>query len=522
MCGVVGIVSQGPVFHQIYDALLALQHRGQDSAGMVTWESMGGRFRRPGSQADGRLQLRKGNGLVREIFEERHMQRLRGNMGVGHVRYPTAGSSSAAEAQPMYVNAPYGISLAHNGNLTNARELEADVFRSDLRHVNTDSDSEILLNVFAHELHAVGALKPDAEHVFKALRGVYERCRGGYAAVAMINGRGIVAFRDAHGIRPLAFGVRTGPDGSQEVMVASESSAIDILGFDFVRDVGPGEAIFIDPTGQYETRRCAPRQEHTPCIFEHVYLAREDSILDDISVYKARLRMGEKLVGPILDRYPQRKHDIDVVIPIPESSRASAIPLAYALGVKYREGFVKNRYIGRTFIMPGQNQRAKSVQQKLNAIDLEFRGKNVLLVEDSIVRGTTTEQIVRQARRAGARKVFLAVAAPPVRFPNVYGIDMPAAREFIAYNRSEEEVAAAIGVDWLVYQSIENLVAAATEGNPKLKRFECSVFDGKYITGDIDDEYLAMLSAVRNDRSKQRREIEEAADSAVIELYNHA
>ena len=510
MCGVVGIVSQNPVFYPIYDALLALQHRGQDSAGMVTWET------------GGRLQLRKGNGLVREIFEERHVQRLRGNMGVGHVRYPTAGSSSAAEAQPMYVNAPYGISLAHNGNLTNARQLEADVFRSDLRHVNTDSDSEILLNVLAHELHAVGALKPEAEHVFEALRGVYERCRGGYAAVAMINGRGIVAFRDAHGIRPLAFGVRSRPDGSQDVMVASESSAIDILGFGFVRDVGPGEAIYIDATGQYETRRCAPRLLHTPCIFEHVYLAREDSILDDISVYKARLRMGEKLTGPILDRYSQHQHDIDVVIPIPESSRASAIPLAYALGVKYREGFVKNRYIGRTFIMPGQNQRAKSVQQKLNAIDLEFRGKNVLLVEDSIVRGTTTEQIVRQARRAGARKVFMAVAAPPVRFPNVYGIDMPAASEFIAHNRSEKEVADAIGVDWLVYQSIDDLVAAAAEGSNKLSRFECSVFDGKYITDDVDAEYLAALSAVRNDRSKQRRELEEAADSAVIELHNHA
>lgn len=512
MCGVVGIVSQSPVFHQIYDALLALQHRGQDSAGMVTWDA----------EADGRLRLRKGNGLVREIFEERHMQRLRGNMGVGHVRYPTAGSSSAAEAQPMYVNAPYGISLAHNGNLTNARQLEADVFESDLRHVNTDSDSEILLNVFAHELHEVGALKPDAEHVFKALRGVYERCRGAYAAVAMINGHGIVAFRDAHGIRPLAFGVRTTADGAQEVMVASESSAVDILGFDFVRDVGPGEAIYIDLSGRYETRQCAPKAEHTPCIFEHVYLAREDSIMDDISIYKARLRMGEKLVQPILERYSQREHDIDVVIPIPESSRASAIPLAYALNVKYREGFVKNRYIGRTFIMPGQDQRTKSVQQKLNAIDLEFRGKNVLLVEDSIVRGTTTEQIVGQARKAGARKVFLAVAAPPVRFPNVYGIDMPAANEFIAYNRTEAEVAKAIGVDWLVYQSIDDLVSAAAEGNRRLKRFECSVFDGEYVTGDIDEGYLDALSAVRNDRSKQRREREQGGDSTVIELYNHA
>ena len=522
MCGVVGIVSQSSVNQQIYDALLALQHRGQDSAGMVTWATTRTGSKGLGSRADGRLVLRKGNGLVREIFEERHMHRLRGNMGLGHVRYPTAGTSSAAEAQPMYVNAPYGISLAHNGNLTNAHELEADVFRTDLRHVNTDSDSEILLNVLAHELQQIGALQPEAEHVFTALEGVYQRCQGAYAAVAMINGRGIVAFRDAHGIRPLAFGTRTAPNGAQEVMVASESSAIDILGFDFVRDVAPGEAIYIDAGGDYETRMCTAPVAHTPCIFEHVYLAREDSIMDEISIYKARLRMGERLVRPIMERYSQREHDIDVVIPIPESSRASAIPLAYALNVKYREGFVKNRYIGRTFIMPEQGQRAKSVQQKLNAIDLEFRGKNVLLVEDSIVRGTTTSEIVRQARNAGARKVFMAVAAPPVRFPNVYGIDMPTAHEFIAYNRTDEQVAEAIGVDWLVYQTIDDLVGAAAEGNPKLKRFECSVFDGDYVTGDIDEAYLNALSAMRNDRSKQRRQLDHAGDSTVIELYNHA
>ncbi len=509
MCGVVGIVSANQVNQQIYDALLALQHRGQDSAGIVTW--------------DGRLQLRKGNGLVREIFEERHMRKLGGRMGIGHVRYPTAGTSSPAEAQPMYVNAPYGISLAHNGNLTNARELAEDVFRAGLRHVNTDSDSEILLNVFSHELHQIGAIEPQPEDVFEALRGVYRRCKGAYAAVAMINGHGIVAFRDAHGIRPLAFGVRRGPDGEvTEVMVASESCAITILGFEFVRDVAPGEAIYIDRAGGYRTCRVAPRARQTPCIFEYVYLAREDSIMDDISVYKARLRMGEKLAKRIRDRYPDGRHDIDVVIPIPESSRTSAIPLAYGLDVKFREGFVKNRYIGRTFIMPGQNQRAKSVQRKLNAIDLEFQGKNVLLVEDSIVRGTTTGEIVRQARNAGARKVFMAVAAPPVRHPNVYGIDMPAAEEFIAYQRSEEEVAQAIGVDWLVYQELGDLVAAAREGNRHLRNFECSVFDGHYVTDDIDADYLAELSDARNDHSKRSRESESLRDAAVIELHNHA
>lgn len=513
MCGVVGIVSASPVNQQIYDALLALQHRGQDSAGMVTWDDAY------------RLNLRKGNGLVRDVFEERHMQRLRGNMGVGHVRYPTAGTSSAAEAQPMYVNAPYGISLAHNGNLTNAERLEMDVFQAGLRHVNTTSDSEILLNVFAHELHKIGVFEPGPEQVFDAIAGVNRRCRGAYAAVAMINGRGIAAFRDRHGIRPLAFGVRRVEDGNgghrQEVVVASESSAINILGFDFVRDIQPGEAIFIDLGGEYVTRHCAPPAAHTPCIFEHVYLAREDSIMDEVSVYKARLRMGEKLAQRIVARFG-KEHDIDVVIPIPESSRTCAIPLAYALGVKFREGFVKNRYIGRTFIMPGQSQRTKSVQQKLNAIELEFQGKNVLLVEDSIVRGTTTGEIVRQARKAGARKVYMAVAAPPVRYPNVYGIDMPAAHEFLAYGRTEEEIAEAVGVDWIVYQSIEDLVAAAAEGNSKLRRFECSVFDGEYVTGDIDGDYLAQLSEARSDTVKRRRDAEVVGDTTVIELHNHA
>ena len=523
MCGVVGIVSHSPVNQQIYDALLALQHRGQDSAGMVTWDDRA------------RLNLRKGNGLVREVFEQRHMRRLAGAMGIGHVRYPTAGTSSPAEAQPMYVNTPYGVSLAHNGNLTNARALVADVFRQDLRHINTESDSEILLNVFAHELQKIGAHAPAEEHVFAAVAGVHRRCRGAYAAVAMINGHGLVAFRDPHGIRPLAFGVRECADG-QEVMVASESSAIDILGFDFVRDIEPGEALFVRPDGRQALARCAEAGPHTPCVFEYVYLAREDSMIDDISVYSARLRMGEKLSERVLDRYAKgrhrtdhrhrgKPHDVDVVIPIPESSRASAIPLAHGLGVKFREGFVKNRYIGRTFIMPGQNQRVKSVQQKLNAIDMEFQGKNVLLVEDSIVRGTTTGQIVRQARRAGANKVFMAVAAPPVRYPNVYGIDMPASHEFLAYNRTEEQIAREIGVDWLVYQTLPDLVEATGGKHSKVRRFECSVFDGEYVTGDIDEEYLEHLSSARSDRVKQHREAAEAEGfdaPAVIELHNHA
>ncbi len=506
MCGVVGIVSRRPVNQQIYDALLALQHRGQDATGIVTGDG-------------NRLYLRKDNGLVREVFEPRHMQRLRGNVGIGHVRYPTAGSSSAAEAQPMYVNSPYGISLAHNGNLTNAEELEDDVFRADLRHVNTNSDSEILLNVLAHELQKIGAREPQPEHVLDAVEGLHRRCRGAYAAVAMVRGFGIVAFRDPHGIRPLAYGARETVRGTEH-MVASESNAIDILGFDFVRDVAPGEAICITEAGEVSARICAPPATHSPCIFEHVYLAREDSILDGVSVYKARLRMGEHLAERILALYGAT-HNIDVVVPIPESSRTSAIPLAYALGVKFREGFVKNRYIGRTFIMPGQKQRQKSVQQKLNAIDLEFRGKNVLLVEDSIVRGTTTGQIVRQAREAGANKVFMAVAAPPVRYPNVYGIDMPASHELLAFNRTEEQIAERVGVDWLVYQKVDDLVASAAEGNPALTRFDCSVFDGDYITGDIDDDYLTRLSFTRSDRMKQKREAERMGIApTAIDLQN--
>lgn len=507
MCGIVGIANNQPVNHQLYDALTVLQHRGQDAAGIVTSDGQ-------------KLHLRKGNGLVRDVFHQQHMSRLVGHLGIGHVRYPTAGSSSSAEAQPMYVNSPYGIVLAHNGNLTNTDTLQADLFREDMRHVNTDSDSEVLLNVFAHELQQQRAEKPEAEHVFAAVEGVHRRCRGAYAAVALIVGGGIVAFRDPHGIRPLVFGRRQTPQGD-EYMVASESVALDILGFERVRDVAPGEAVYICD-GKLHTKVCADNAELTPCIFEYVYLARPDSIMDEVSVYKARLRMGEHLANRILERYPNGNHDIDVVVPIPDTGRTAALPLAHQLNVKYREGFIKNRYIGRTFIMPGQQQRKKSVRQKLNPIELEFKGKNVLLVDDSIVRGTTIQQIIQLARDAGARRVYIASAAPAIRHPNVYGIDMPTPNEFIAHDRNEEEVGKLIGADWLVYQQIEDLVESAQQGNPQISRFDCSVFDGQYVTGDIDVGYLESLSLRRSDKMKQRRDADLNPDQSVIELHNHA
>ena len=508
MCGITGLVSRNRVNQQIYDALTVLQHRGQDAAGMVTSE-------------DRRLYLRKANGLVRDVFQQHHMQRLVGNMGIGHVRYPTAGSSTSAEAQPMYVNSPYGIALAHNGNLTNATELASDLYKADLRHLNTDSDSEILLNVFAHELQQQKALLPGAEHIFAAVTGVHERCRGAYAAVAMVIGCGIVAFRDPHGIRPLVYGRRV-TDAGEEFMVASESVALDMLGFELVRDVAPGEAVFIDEAGALYTHQCVPRKSLSPCIFEHVYLARPDSIMDKVSVYKSRLRMGEKLAEQILARYPRNDHDIDVVIPIPDTGRTAALPLAYQLGVKFREGFVKNRYIGRTFIMPGQTQRQKSVRQKLNPIELEFRDKNVLLVDDSIVRGTTSEQIIKMARDAGARRVFMASMAPPVRCPNVYGIDMPTVQEFVAHDRTEEEIGKIIGADWLVYQKLSDLEASVGEGNSKINGFDSSVFNGEYVTGDVDAAYLERLSLSRNDQSKNVRESKNGQDHTIIELHNQA
>ncbi|MFQ3788160.1 amidophosphoribosyltransferase [Halomonas sp. A29] len=487
MCGIVGLVAKQTVNQAIYDALTVLQHRGQDAAGMMTW-------------SEGRFLLRKSNGLVRDVFHTRHMARLQGNLGIGHVRYPTAGSSSEAESQPFYVNSPYGIALAHNGNLTNSDQLKQELFSSDLRHINTSSDSEVLLNVFAHELGKQG-LHLSPGDIFDAVRRVHRRCRGGYAAVAIINGVGLVAFRDPNGIRPVVFGTRDEGNG-QEVMIASESVALDVGGFELHRDLAPGEAIFIDMEGEFHTQQCADMPTLSPCIFEHVYLARPDSILDGAYVYGTRMQMGRKLGDRIRSEWPE--HDIDVVIPIPDTSRTSALELAQHLGVTYREGFMKNRYIGRTFIMPGQTQRKKSVRQKLNAIGVEFKGKNVLLVDDSIVRGTTCKQIIQMAREAGANKVYFASAAPPVRYPNVYGIDMPAAAELIAHGRSEAEVGELIGADRIFYQDLDDLKDACREVNPGLEQFDCSVFDGRYVTGDIDAGYLSALEASRNDAAKQQ------------------
>ena len=500
MCGIVGIVGKSSVNQALYDALTVLQHRGQDAAGIVTCH-------------DGRLFLRKDNGLVRDVFQQRHMQRLVGPMGIGHVRYPTAGSSSSAEAQPFYVNSPYGITLAHNGNLTNVAQLTKEIYESDLRHVNTNSDSEVLLNVFAHELAVQGKLQPTEEEVFAAVSKVHERCRGGYAVVAMITGYGIVGFRDPNAIRPIVFGQRQTDEGV-EYMIASESVALDVLGFTLIRDLAPGEAVYITASGELFTRQCSEHPRYSPCIFEHVYLARSDSFMDGVSVYKARLRMGEKLADKILREHPD--HDIDVIIPIPDTSRTSAIELATRLGVKFREGFVKNRYIGRTFIMPGQAARKKSVRQKLNAIPLEFKGKNVMLVDDSIVRGTTCKQIIQMAREAGARKVYFCSAAPAVRYPNVYGIDMPSVHELIAHNRTTEEVAQLIGADWLLYQDLQDLIDSVAGPKVKIKEFDCAVFNGEYVTGDIDEAYLERIEQARNDASKSKMN----AGSAIIDLYN--
>ena len=492
MCGVVGIVSHRPVNQAIYDALTVLQHRGQDAAGIVTWGKDG-------------LRQRKSNGLVRDAFRQRHMLRLTGNVGIGHIRYPTAGGSRAAEAQPFYVNSPYGICLGHNGNLTNYDELADMLTTEDRRHLSTGSDSEVLLNVFAHELQTRVNGRPTEEQIFDAVEAVHNRCKGGYAVVALIVGIGIVAFRDPNGIRPLVLGERESKEGP-EYMVASESVALDILQFNRLRDVQPGETVFIENGGVLHSRAHRGEVRHTPCIFEFVYFARPDSILDDLSVYKTRLRMGEQLAGKIVRDFPD--HDIDVVIPIPSTSRTAAVQVAHHLGVKYREGFIKNRYIGRTFIMPGQAERAKSVRQKLNAIDLEFRGKNVLLVDDSIVRGTTSRQIIKMAREAGARRVYFASAAPPVRYPNVYGIDMPAAAELIANGRSIEEIEKLIGADRLIYQDLHGLIRSVRHDNSSITEFDTSCFSGEYVTGDVTDEYLHEIERRRNDTAKQRREAE--------------
>ncbi|MBA3581809.1 MAG: amidophosphoribosyltransferase [Gammaproteobacteria bacterium] len=495
MCGVVGVIgtaNSGPVNQMLYDSLILLQHRGQDAAGIVT------------CNYDGKLFMRKSLGLVRDVFQQRHMERLEGSMGIAHVRYPTAGhAKTSTEAQPFYVNSPFGIALGHNGNLTNADDLHAELFQEDLRHINTSSDSEILLNVFAHEMQKYSKASMSEDDVFYAVAGVHRRVKGGYAVVALITGRGVLGFRDPDGIRPLVYGKRDTAHGT-EYMIASESVALEGNGFKIVRDIEPGEAVFIDKKGQVFTRQCAEHTTRTNCIFEFVYFARPDSIIDGVSVHHARMRMGEKLASKIMRVWPD--HDIDVVIPIPDTSRTSALELALHLDLDYREGFIKNRYIGRTFIMPGQVERTKSVRQKLNPIGLEFKGKNVLLVDDSIVRGTTSQQIIQMAREAGARKVYMASAAPPVRYPNVYGIDMPAAQEFIAHNRTEVEIAEAIGADKLIYQDLDDLIEAVKFGSPTLEQFDCSCFNGEYITADVDAAYFASLEHRRNDKAKAHNE----------------
>jgi amidophosphoribosyltransferase len=469
--------------------------------------------------ADGNFHQRKSVGLVRDVFRQNHMQRLQGNIGIGHVRYPTAGSAGTALAQPFYVNSPYGIGLGHNGNLTNSEALRDELFQTDLRHLNTDSDSELLLNVFAHELQKLGKLKPTEEEIFTAVAGVHRRCRGGYAVVVMVADYGLVGFRDPNGLRPLVVGKKEST-GGVEYMLASESVALDVLGYSLIRDVEAGEAVFISSSGEMHSRQCAQHPQLTPCIFEHVYFARPDSLMDGISVYKTRLRQGEYLARKILAERPD--HDIDVVIPIPDTSRVAAQSMASVLGLKFREGLMKNRYIGRTFIMPGQSQRKKSVRQKLNAIELEFKGKNVMLVDDSIVRGTTCRQIIEMARDAGANKVYFASAAPPVRYPNVYGIDMPSAEELIAHGHNEEEIGRLIGADWLVYQDLPDLIASSREGNPDIHNFDCSVFDGNYVTGDVDQLYLDRIEALRNDDAQNQRLAAAIEEGSVIGLHNEA
>ena len=490
MCGIVGISSETHVASSIYESLLMLQHRGQDAAGMVVCDN------------EGRLHSRKSMGYVRDVFHQSHMNKLVGHYGIGHVRYPTAGGAGKEFAQPMYVNSPYGISLAHNGNLTNSKTLARELFHAEMRHLNTDSDSEVLLNIFAHELGKQRAILPSTKHFFQAVKKTHSRCHGAYAVLALITGFGLLAFRDPRGIRPLVIGERQGKT-QKEYIIASENSSFSALGYTTLRDVAPGEAVFIDTLGQLHSQQCADNPEPTPCLFEYVYLARPDSTLDQISVYKARMRMGQKLANKITKLNPN--HDIDVVIPIPDSSTTAALQVATELNIPYRDGFVKNRYIGRTFIMPYQEEREKSVRRKLNILDLEFKGKNVLLVDDSIVRGTTSQKIIEMAKEAGANKVYFSSAAPPVKFQNLYGIDMAATDELIASGRTEEEVAEVIGADWLIYQDLEDLIASAQEGNPEIKNFEISIFNGEYPTS-ISNEYLQALEASRQDTKKLSRE----------------
>ena len=501
MCGIVGIVGKTPVNQYLYDGLTVLQHRGQDAAGIVTIHN-------------NTFRLRKANGLVKDVFHTRHMLRLQGHIGIGHVRYPTAGTSSSSEAQPFYANAPFGLSLAHNGNLTNADELREWLFSVARRHVNTTSDSEVLLNILAHELQLSESTSLTPDDIFNAVANVHKRVRGAYATVALIVGHGMIAFRDPNGIRPLVFGKRENEHGI-EYMVASESVALDACDFEFVRDIAPGETIFFSENGQLHSQQCADNPVYTPCIFEFVYFARPDSTMDKMSVYASRVEMGTKLGEKIAKEWEDI--DIDVVVPIPETSCDIALQIAKQLDLPYRQGFVKNRYIGRTFIMPGQEQRKKSVRQKLNAIGTEFKGKNVLLVDDSIVRGTTSEQIIDMARAAGAKKVYFASAAPEVRFPNVYGIDMPSANELIAHGRELDDICNLIGADKLIFQSLDDLVTAVGSGNPEIKAFDTSVFNGSYITNDIDQTYLEKLDALRNNTSKETSD--KNADS-IIDMHN--
>lgn len=490
MCGILGIVGKNPVNQLLYDGLLVLQHRGQDAAGIVTCD--GNTFF-----------MHKSNGLVKDVFQTRHMRSLIGNAGIAHVRYPTAGSSSAAEAQPFYVNSPFGIVLGHNGNLTNSEQLKSEMFRQDLRHINTTSDSEVLLNVLAHEIEKTSkSAVLNTDMVFDAVSGVHRRCKGAYAVVAMIADFGLLAFRDPHGIRPLVIGKMDTEKGT-EYIVASESVALDVLGFKLMRDVEPGEAVFIDMDGNLFSRQCAENPRLTPCIFEYVYLARPDSLIDGVSVYQTRLDMGARLAEKIKREWVNL--DIDVVIPIPDTSRPSALQVGIALGLEYREGFIKNRYIGRTFIMPGQALRKKSVRQKLNPIGVEFKDKNVLLIDDSIVRGTTSKQIVQMARDAGAKKVYFASAAPPVRFPNVYGIDMPSRDELLATGRTDEEICHEIGADGLIYQDLEALEDIVIALNPNIQEFDSSCFNGKYVTGDVDAAYLNRIEVLRGDLIQTQR-----------------
>lgn len=503
MCGIVGIVGFTPVNQSIYDALTVLQHRGQDAAGIITIDE------------NNDFRLRKANGLVKDVFEARHMQRLQGNMGIGHVRYPTAGCSSASEAQPFYVNSPFGITLAHNGNLTNAAQLKQTLFEQARRHVNTTSDSEVLLNIFAHELDRFESYQLQPDNIFTAVAATHKQVCGAYACVAMIIDHGLVAFRDPCGIRPLVIGKRSLPNEKTEYMVASESVALDTLDFEFVRDVAPGEAVYVTEQGELFTCQCAEAPSSHPCLFEYVYFARPDSFIDKISVYSARVRMGQKLGQKIAREWEDL--NIDVVIPIPETSCDIALEIASILGKPYRQGFVKNRYVGRTFIMPGQQQRRKSVRRKLNANRAEFRDKNVLLVDDSIVRGTTSEQIIEMARDAGAKNVYLASAAPEIRFPNVYGIDMPSSAELIAHGRDVDEIRTLIGADGLIFQDLNDLIDAVGEENPEIERFECSVFDGVYLTNDIDQNYLDYLQGLRSDDAKALRKMQEVED---LELHN--